>query len=800
MRNLIKQEFIAILSSGVGLFFALAYLLSCGLILWLLEGAYNLLDAGYASLDKFFALSSILFLILVPALTMGLIAGKKKYKTLDLVRSYSVTIHAVLLSKIVATWFYAILIILPTLVYSLTFYLLGSPVGNIDIGVLILSYLGLIALVGVFISVGVFASSLSSNQIIAFIFALLLNLILFYGFDLLGNIFYLGGIRETVLSVSLQYRFIELKSGILDFRSFLLFVNYASFAYLVSVWAVSLKKASTKRYILKGFSIMIILNSIVVLLPVSQIDFTKDKRYTISNYSKQLMSDLSKSENNIKINIYLEGNLNYGFQRLRIAIDDLLTNFAKYSNHKLEVIYLNPSTLGDRDKLPHYMARQSMPAITLNEVDRNGKVSQQFIYPYAEIIADGDTARISLWKNIKGNTAEENLNASAENLEFEFVDALRLLTRNEDQAIAFIEGHGELPRPYVYDAEEALAKYFTVNRGQIGQDVWVLDDFKVVIIAGATQKYSETEKYILDQYLMKGGRILWLMDGAYLSRDDLMNTGRSASMKNETNLDDLLFNYGVRINSNLLQDNQCASILINQGEGTQAVSMPWYYSPLLLPSPSNAITKNIAQVKAEFVSSISLLNNSKSVNRSVLLTTSNRAKTIAVPETIDLDIEAIQANPNYFNEKYLPVALALNGSFNSVFTNRMIPDSVNVAEYKTKVVGSDTKMIVVASSDIIRNEVVGQGSDTQVLPMGYDKVAGYEYGNKSFIVNAVNWLANDDDWLQLRAKTCQLNLLDKKRISENRNEYVIWNILLPVFILAIILAAVNIRRRFKYAN
>jgi len=298
---------------------------------------------------------------------------------------------------------------------------------------------------------------------------------------------------------------------------------------------------------------------------------------------------------------------------------------------------------------------------------------------------------------------------------------------------------------------------------------------------------------------MKGGRILWLLDGAYVSRDDLENKGQSASIKNNTNLDDLLFGYGVRINPVLLQDSQCSSILVNTGQGTQSVTVPFYYSPLLLSSPENVITKGINDVKAEFASNIDLLENSKHLNRNILLTTSAHTRILPVPEMVDFDIQKIQSDAGYFNTSFQAVAVSLEGTFKSVFENRLVPDSINSGGIQRLVESKQTKMIVVASSGIIRNDIIGQGENTQVLPIGFDRLSGRLYGNRDFIVNAVNWLANDDA-LVLKSKSRQLNLLNKQLIYEQRDKYVWMNILCPIFVMGLIITFVYIWRKRKYTK
>lgn len=298
--------------------------------------------------------------------------------------------------------------------------------------------------------------------------------------------------------------------------------------------------------------------------------------------------------------------------------------------------------------------------------------------------------------------------------------------------------------------------------------------------------------------------MLWMIDGVYLSQEELEKNSQSPSMKNNTNLDDLLFAYGVRINAVLIQDVQSTSIYITSGEAdataNQYVKIPWYYSALLLPSIDHPITKDISLVKANFASSIDILDKSNVANKTVLLTTSAHANVVKVPEMISFDFSHIESKEAYFNQSFLPVAVALEGNFNSAFHNRSIPDSVsmNDRQFKPSIEGSSTKMLVVSSSDIIRNELVGRDEQTQVLPMGFDKVSERQYGNRDFVVNAVNWLANDDEWLSLRSKEQKIRLLNKEAVYKDRNFFVVINLILPLVFSTICVAGFYLYRKRKY--
>ncbi len=760
-------------------------------MLWLVSGKYNFIDNGYADIVRFFDLAPILLAILIPALTMRLFSEEKRNKTFDILRARPVSLLSIYFSKFLATFIFFLVTLTPTVIYVISLSLLANPIGSIDLNNIIVSYLSLILLSVVFITIGLFGSVISPNQIVSLIVSVFLCLFTFWGFELITGFLLSGKTQAIVSSFGLLHHYELMQRGVIQIKDLLVILNYCTLFIILSLLILR----SNRQKLVITIAILSVLNILLYFIPNIRIDFSSDKRYTLSNYTKSTLENIEKEQN---INIYLTGDLNSGFQRLQDATNNILTDYKRLANNNINITYSNPYQ-ENNPNLFETMVNQGMPGIALNEMDREGKASRKIIYPYAQISNGKDTLVVSLLKNIAGYTAEENINASIETLEFEFTDAIRLLNQESFKSVAFIEGHNEIPRTYVYDAEEALSKYYFVNRGQIGNDINILSDFSAIIIAGPLLKYTEAEKYILDQYIMSGGRVLWLLDGTYYSHEELASKGFTASMKNDVNLDDILFSYGIRINSDLIQDMQCVSTYLMADDNSQSAAMiPSFYQPLLLPSQDFPITKNIRDVKAGFASSIDIVNNSPDTKKAILLTSSANTHIVNVPEPIDFDIERIQKQPDYFNQQFIPVAVSLEGIFNSGFQNRPIPDSVNIGTYQPLEKSKDTKMIVVSSSDIITNEIQGKGEASQALPMGYDRVSQQQFGNRDFIVNAVNWLTNNDELMALRTKKQQLYILNKKAAYENRDKYAIMNIGIPILFMSLIMGVAILYRRRKY--
>lgn len=539
------------------------------------------------------------------------------------------------------------------------------------------------------------------------------------------------------------------------------------------------------------YNITIVAAVIIVVNIISaffffRLDLTSEKRFSISNNTKKLMKSLDKKTTVI---IYLDGDLNPDFLRLKKATKELIEEFKAYTSTDFSYEFVNPSEANgskERDKNYAKLESRGLRAYVTYDKDDEGKAVRQVLFPWAEIVYGGDTIPVKLLQNNPNKEDSENLNNSIENLEFAFTDALRVKINKRIEKIAFIEGHGEFSPELVYDASMAFSRYFQVDRGRLGSDASVLDNYKAIVIAGPQSAFTEREKFIIDQYIMNGGRVLWLLNGVRMSMEDLSRSGLSPAIPLDLNLDDQLFRYGVRIVPVLLEDMQCQQVPINvarPGDPAKFQPMPFYYSPLLLTSPEHPITRNIMEVKSSFTSGVDLsVSKNAKIKKSVLLVTSNATHLEMTPTKIDLNTMQNMDSKTFFTNGYVPVAAALEGVFPSVFANRMPPDSLVITRRPLNE-SKPTRMVVVANADIIRNDVQGSGAETQIVPLGYDRYTGMEYGNRNFILNSLLYLADDDGWLQLRSRDFKLRLLNKKVVVTGKRTWQVINVALPLVVL-----------------
>lgn len=543
---------------------------------------------------------------------------------------------------------------------------------------------------------------------------------------------------------------------------------------------------------MKGYwKAILVLGLCGALLALSHIrrvrwDLTDDRHYSLSEATKTL---LKQTDAPIEVTLLLDGDLNAGFTRLKKATEELLEEMSVYSDLRTSKdLAVSKDSLGLRP-------------IVIHEREQNGKTAQTTIYPYALISYKGRGAVVTLLKNTRGLSGEENLNNSIEQLEYAFAEALHRLQQTELPRIAIIEGHGEPDERYVWDLEQTLSQYFYVDRGAIvipeqGVDVHLLDGYKAIIIANPQTAFSDIERFIIDQYIMRGGTVLWVVNGVRFSNDVLQSDGFTPIIPLDLGITDMLFRYGIRVNPALVQDLQCLTIPVNVSDDPETPNLqplPWTYAPLLLTSNSSPITRNTGQVMSTFVSPIDAVGGEDGIDKRVLLATSTATRVTATPGEVNLN--DLQPDLEAFRYQYVPVAVSLEGTFNSAFAHRMMPDSI-VSDEPIRKQSVATRQVVVGSGSIIMNEV----ERNQVLPMGYDRYNQIQFSNRDFIANVLLWLTDSEGLIQLREKTVALRLLNDKRAHDERARVQTISTISPIAILVLIGGVIWIIRKRKYAS
>jgi len=560
-----------------------------------------------------------------------------------------------------------------------------------------------------------------------------------------------------------------------------------------------------KLYIGTPKIIIVIVSFIVILTIASKVhyrfDLTSEKRYTLSETTKKVLKNLPDT---IHFKIYLEGDLPISFYRLRNEIKDQLEEFTEIAGNHITFEFVNPSNDDDQSltqKTYEFLASNNLIPYTIQEKDDKGKQTSRVVFPGAIVTSRNKLASINFLKtNALANT-DQNINNAIQGIEYELVNAIRKLSVKQKSKVAFLYGQGELDRNQTASLSKALDEYYMVERVKIDSSVTVLKQYKSLIIAKPTKAFSEIDKLAIDQYIMNGGHVVWLIDQVNVAEDSLAYERMVLGLANQLNLDDQLFHYGVRINYNVILDNQCAMIPLNvaaQGAQPQFNPSPWYFHPLLSPPSTNPITKNLNVIKVECASVIDTVGEAIDHKVTVLLRSSDYSKILATPVPVSFDL--LEQNPNqYFFDKYnLPIAVMLEGSFESIYKNRMLPKLKEKVAIITK--SKPTAMIVVADGDIARNDVRKLAYDTIPMPLGYDRYTKETYGNKEFMLNAVNYLCDDAGLLNIRSRELKIRLLNKTRVTDERTMWQVINILVPLLLLivfGIVLSYIRKRKNRK---
>ncbi len=573
-----------------------------------------------------------------------------------------------------------------------------------------------------------------------------------------------------------------------------------------------------KRNIKRG-NLMQLLMSVVIIILINVIgyfvftrfDLTSEKRYTLSENTRNSLKNLNDV---VYFKVYLEGEFPSGFKRLHNETREMLEEFRAYSNN-IQYEFIDPSANPDKkemNSLYQQLVQKGIQPTNLQTKNKGGS-SQQIIFPGAIVSYQGREVALPLLVTQMGLAAEAQLNNSIQSLEYNLVSAIRKVTIKDKPKIAFIEGQGELQRIYLADITQSLSEYYAVERVTIDGKINSLTDhiidstgniiknkYKAIIIAKPDSVFNEKDKFIIDQYVMYGGKILWLLDRTFASMDSLQGSAMTPAIPLDINLDDMLFKYGVRINANLALDLNALPIPMvtgSIGNQPQQTFLPWFYFPILTPTSKHPIVHNLNAIKTEFISTIDTLV-APGVMKTVLLTTSKYSRIVNAPTVVNLEILRQDPDERQYNMPFLPVAVLLEGNFESVFKNRLAPEVEETPEIGFKENSPATKMIVVADGDIIKSQL--HYAKGYPLPLGYDQYTKEMFGNKDFILNCVNYLCDDAGLISTRARELKIRLLDKTRVEKEKLKWQLINTLVPIALIVLFGILQTLWRRRKYAK
>lgn len=799
MLSLFRKEISTFFSTLTGYVVIVVFLVANSLFMWIFKGNLNVLDNGHANLDSLFIMAPWIFLFLVPAITMRLFAEEKRSGTLELLLTQPLTEFQIVLAKYLASLILILFSLLPTLVYFYSVHRLGSPPGNLDSGGIWGSYMGLFFLAAVYASVGIFISSLTDNQIISFIVTVLISFFLYTGFDLITSMDLFGRLDNLLLKLGINEHYKSIRRGVVDTRDLLYFASVIGLFLIATRLVLQRRKWMHTIQLVSTLGIVVLVNFIASLF-FHRFDLTEDKRYSLSEETREILGDLDEIA---YIRVYLEGDLPVGFSRLNRAIRELLDEFRVYAPQNLQYEFIDPVADPDpqiRRNLFNQLYGIGLQPTNVQVRAKDGSTIQKIVIPGAVISYEEADVAVNLLKNNPGLSGEMNLHQSIQSLEYEFISIIKTLGSDTIARVAFLEGHGELDAYQVGDITKDLANFYQVDRGVIGGRYGSLDAYQAVIIAKPVKAFSEADKFVIDQYIMQGGTVLWLIDPVQVSMDSLF-MGMTFALYNPLNIEDQLFRYGVRLNPRLVKDIQCHVIPVNKGlAGAQAQweFSPWYYFPLLSPGNDHPVTRSLNMIKIEFGSDMDTVGEDPAVKKTVLLTTSPYSTVVATPAEINLRETERQPSQEEYNRSHLPLAILLEGNFTSVFTNRSTPEVKSQDPIRVSDISQSTRMIVMADGDIIRNEVIDSPNGPVMIPLGFDQYTSQRFGNKEFILNAVNYLTDETGLISLRGREFRMRLLDRQRILEESDRWKVINTAVPVLLVIFFGAGVGMYRKRRY--
>ncbi len=767
MLTLYKKELKQFFGNTSGYIIISVFLLFCVLYLFFFENDFNILNSEIASLDSFFVLSPWALMILIPALSMRSFAEEKQSGTIELLLTQPISKISIVFAKYFAIISVSIFAIILTGFFVFALQQLTYQGKILDYGIILSSYLGLFLIASSFSAIGVYISSLFKNTVTVYLLSLFISFFFYFGFSNLASYNLFGTYDYIVDKLGFVNHYLNFTKGILSVQSVLYFLTVLA-VFIIETYFALLNSKKKLMVILLPFILLII-----GCVNFGRLDLTLDERYTLTETTKDILESVDES---IKFEIYLDGDFPADLRIFRNEIEQHLIEL-KNLNSKLEYQFIDPF---EEENTVEKLNKQNIsPIIKRVKTDKGAK--EFYIFPYAKAICKGKQLVFPLIKD-----ANLPIEDNVENIEFNFTKAIVEVTKQNKSKIGVFIHHNEFdPKAHQLFYKKLSNKYdiepfVPTNKNKLtSEESKGLNKYDALLIIDPQSEFSDTDREAIDQFVMNGGKTMWLIDGVNIKLDSLYKTGKSTVIGKELGLTKLLFNYGVRVNPNLIRDfsqNAPISLITDKYNGKPVFTdFDWYYNPLSKYSPnSHPIVENIAPVRFEFVSTIDTLD-VKGINKKVLLSTSEATSVQGTLSEVNLGMVDLEPNLSEFNQQNKIMAVLLEGEFESAFKNR-----VHSFDYKYKEMSQENKMIVVSDGDIAKSE-----SSKGIKSIGGDRT-GFLYGNEDFLMNSIEYLLDQKRVFKLKNKTLNILYLDPGKIQESKGFWKWYCMLMPMIILWII--------------
>ncbi len=554
------------------------------------------------------------------------------------------------------------------------------------------------------------------------------------------------------------------------------------------------RKQSDVINLFLGLLIVVIVN-VLSQYAFARVDLTAEKKYTLTASTKEM---LEKLDDIVYFKVYLDGEFPQGagdFKRLRDESKMMLDEFRAYGGDNIQYEFIDPNENPDakmRRDVHDQLRQKGLIKQSITFTDDNGADIQVDLFPWAIATYHGTETVIPLMGTNNLKPTEVQLNHAVEGLEYELSNAVRKLQMKFKPKIAVTLGHGEHDTLQIGDLVKSLREYYQVDyvtfNGNLGafRDTMqkadqIANKYNAIIIASPDSSYTPNELFIIDQFIMYGGRALFLVDPVFTSMDSLATTGFTLGLPRPLGLEELTFRYGARLNTTLVEDLNCATLALPApGQPNQFIAAPWYFSPTILPREKHPIVKNLDRIKFDFISTVDTVGTTANIKKTILLRSSNKSRFLRMPTRIGLQMAMIQRDERSFNKPDEPVAVLLEGSFDSYFKNKFLPDTIkNSPLIGFKERGKESRIIVVGDGDVAAN-LVYKGKS---LPLGMDRINRMNrevYANKTFLLNCMNYMLDDKGLLSVRSRDVTLRLLDRSKIKDHRLKWQLINTIGPI--------------------
>ena len=799
----LKKELNVYFSGILGYLIIGIYLLINGLLLWVFEGnPYNILDGGIATLENYFGLAPWLFLFLIPAVSMRVFSDEIKSGMMELLVVRPLTIAQLVWVKFLATFIVVVLAIVPTFVYIWSLSSLGSPVGNLDWGATMGSYFGLFAMGASYTAIALTASALTSNNVVAFILGVAFNFWMYLGFEYLADLYKYFGLELTISSLGMNEHFTSMARGVLDLRDLGYFVAlviiFIGFTYGV-IARKHVKQSWKKSLIWLGIGVIIAFG---VQAKRIRWDLTEEKRYSLSEGTENL---INRVEEPLLIKVYLEGLLPSEPERLKIETRYMLEEWSNL-NDNIYFEFIDPNNVENTADFKQLLAEKGITPVTWT-VDKGNSETKLTAFPGA-ILSYQEREEVAVLLELDERGIKQSSESAIQQLEFKFAETLNRLIITDKPRVGFVTGHGELSWLETFGIGMALTEKYEVGRfslneykadaygeADVSDMVRRMNTHDLLIVAKPTKPFPELDKYLMDQYLMGGGKILWFIDGVHAEMDSLSFGPDFLAYPNiyDLNLTDLLFRYGVRINGDVVLDDRCAEI------SDRRDTLPWVYFPLWGVTKHPAVA-NVNSIKGEFSSTLDTVE-AIGIKKSPLLSSSPNAVAVPAPHTVSLELLYNKPDPSVYTANSLMSAILLEGKFESAYANRLAPKKgIGLPQIKQS---PNTSMAVFSDGDFIKNQLNVANPNLEFkepLPLGYDQYLNIQYGNDDLVLNLVDYMVDDFGLMDTRTRDVKLRLLDNKLIGENSWAWKFINIVLPELLLALAALILIVLRKRRYAS